>query len=106
MKVVQWVLKKDYLNNDVGDILLRLAPKTQDFLLHQHYNIITLSPKSKRAQYREGQKGRKYEKDNRDGENRKSERNREGYWGNKINSVVGEDSGFEISIYYHIIYRS
>ena len=37
-------------------------------------------------------------------ENKKDERGERGYWRKKYNQMAEENSGFEASIYYHIIY--
>lgn len=38
-------------------------------------------------------------------ENEKGEKNKKGYWENKINPIVAKIGNFEASDYYHIIYK-
>lgn len=82
---------------------LKLAPKTQDFQGNKCYDIAPLGSKSERVQYREDQRGREDGKDKRGRENEGYERGGGGHWGKKVNPLIGETSGFEASIYYHII---
>ena len=73
--------------------------------MYKRHDVAPFSPKSGRAQYREGQRGREDGKDKRGGENGRDERGGGGHCGNKVNSMVGESSGSEASVYHHIIYR-
>ncbi len=73
--------------------------------MHQHYDVAPLGPKSGRAQYGKSQRGREDGKGKRGGEDGKDERGGGGHRGNKVNLVVGENSGSEASsVYHHIIY--
>lgn len=87
--------KDDRLHDNISVTSLELMSRIQDFIIYQHHDVITFSPKSRRAQYRKGQ---------RDRENRKGERGGEDHQRNKVDLVVGESSGSEASVYYHIIY--
>ena len=100
-------------SKDVSDTSLGLAPKTRDSQVHQHHDVAPLGPKSGRAQYekgqkgeddRKGQRGREDGKGKKGGEDGKGERGGGGHWGNKVNPVVGENSGSKASVYHHIIY--
>ncbi len=73
--------------------------------MHQRYMVAPFSPRSWRAQYENGQMGRKDGKGKRGKKNGKGERGGGDYQGNKVDLVVEESSGFEISDYHHIIYR-
>lgn len=37
-------------------------------------------------------------------ENKKSEKGGEGYWENKIDTMMGKSSNYKTCVYYHIIY--
>ncbi len=41
----------------------------------------------------------------RSGENGENKRSGKGYQGNKVNLLVRENSGFEVNVYHHIIYK-
>ena len=73
--------------------------------MYQRYNVATFSTKNGKVQYRKSQRGREDEKSKRGGEDGKGERNEKGHWGNKVNSVVRENSSFEASVYHYIIYK-
>ena len=98
-------LKKNFLDKDVLVILLELAPKTQDSQVYKRHNIASFSLKSGRTQYKEGQKGRKNGKDKKDRKNGKDEKGGGDHYGNKVNPLVGKSSGFEASVYHHIIFQ-
>ena len=99
------LLKENYLDENVLVMLLELAPKTQDSQVYKCHNVALFGPKSGRAQYKKGQKGGKNRKDKRGRENKRGKRDRGGHYRNKVNPMVGKSSGFETSIYYHIIYQ-
>ena len=63
-----------------------------------------LVPKVGEYNIEKGQRGRENGKEKKGGENRRSERGRRGYYGNKVNPLVRENSDFEVSVYHHIIY--
>ncbi len=73
--------------------------------MYQRYDVSPLGPKSGRAHYGNSQRSGKNGKGKRGGENGKGERSARGHWGNKVDPVVEECSGFEASNYYHIIYK-
>ena len=73
--------------------------------MNKSHDIAPFGPKSGRAQYGESQKGGEDGKDKRGRENGRGERGGRGYYGNKVNPMVGENSGSEASVYHHIIYR-
>ena len=60
---------------------------------------------SGRAQYEKSQQNKKDEKD-KSRNDREIERSEKNHWRNKINLVIIKNSGFEVIIYYHIIYKS
>ena len=93
------------LDKNILVTLLELSPKTQDFQMYKRHNILSLGPKSGRAQYGEGQRGGKNGKDKKGGENERSEKGRRDHCGNKVNLIVKKNSGFEASVYHHKIYR-
>ena len=93
------------MDEDVLVTSLKLAPKTRDSQVYKRNDVAPLGPKNERAQYGEGQRGGEDGKDKRGRENGRGERGREGHRENKINSMVGESSGSEVSVYHHIIYR-
>ena len=97
--------KEDCLDKDVLVTSLKLVPKTQDSQVYKRHDVAPLGPKSGRAQYGEGQRGGEDGKDKRGGENGRGERGGGGHRRNKVNPMVGESSGFEASVYHHIIYR-
>ena len=72
--------------------------------MYKYHDIISFSPKSRRAEYREGQKGRDDGKDKRGEENGRGERGRKSHCRNKVNLVVEESNGSKVSVYHHIIY--
>ena len=97
--------EEDRLDKDVLVTLLKLAPKTRDSLVYKRHNVAPLGPKSRRVQYKEGQRGGEDGKDKKGGENRRGKRGGGGHRGNKVNSMVGESNGSEVSVYHHIIYQ-
>ena len=72
--------------------------------MNKHHDVVPLGPKSKRAQYKEGQRGGEDWKDKSGEKNRRDERGRKSHCRNKLIPVVGENSSSEASVYYHIIY--
>ena len=85
-----------------------------DSQVHQHHDVAIFGAKNRRAQYEKGQqgekdrKGKRSEEDEegeRSGEDKEGERSGESHWGNKVNSVVRENSGFKANVYHHIIYK-
>ncbi len=99
------LLEEDRLDEDVPVTSLELAPKIRASQMHQRHDVAPFGPRSRRAQYRNGQRDGKDRKGKRGKENRKDERGGESHRGNKVDSVVEESSGSEASNYYHIIYR-
>ena len=108
------ILEEDCLDKDISITSLEPALKIQNFYVHQYHDVTTLGVKSGRAQYEKGQqdgedgKGKMGGEDGKGkmgGEDRENKRSRVGYWGNKINLVVRENSSSEASIYHHIIYK-
>ena len=91
------------MDEDVLVTLLKLAPKTRNSQVYKCHDVAPLSPKSGRAQYGEDQRGGEDGKDKRGGENGRGKRGGGGHRGNKENPMVGESSGFEASVYHHII---
>lgn len=71
--------------------------------MYKRHDGAPFSPKSRRTNYGERQMGGENEKDKRVGENRRVERGKKEYRGNKVNPMVGESSGFQASVYYHMI---
>lgn len=67
-------------------------------------NVTPLGPKSRRAQYGEGQRGGKDRKNKRNGKNGRREKSRGDYCGNKVNPMVRESSSSETSVHHHKIY--
>ncbi len=63
--------EEDCLDEDVP---LEPAPKIRVFQVHEHHDIASLGPKSRRAQYGNSQTGGKDMKGKRDRENGKDER--------------------------------
>ena len=96
---------EDCLDKDISVILLGLVPEIQNSQGYKCHDVPPLGAKSEKTQDGEGKKDREDRKNKRNRENRKGERGGRGHCGNKINPVVGESSGSEASIYYHIIYR-
>ena len=96
------LLEEDCLDKNVLVTFLELAPKTQDFQVYKCHDVASLGPKSGRAQYEKGQRGKEDGKGKRDRENRRNERGGGGHCGNKVNLVVGENSGSKASVYHHI----
>ncbi len=96
---------EDCLDEDIPITSLEPAPKIRASQVHQRHDVTPLGPRSKRAQYGNGQRDGEDGKGKRGGENRKGKRGRGGYWRNKVDPLVEESSGSEASNYYHIIYR-
>ncbi len=90
------------MDEDVPVLSLVPMPKIRTFQVHQYYDVIPLGSKSGRAQYGNSQRGGENEKGKRGGENGKGEK---GHRRNKLDLLVEENSGSEISDYYHIIYQ-
>lgn len=100
------VLKEDYLDcEDVLDMLARLVHKTQDFPIHQFYDIPPVDLKSKKVQYKKSIKGKKDENSIKGRKDRKNERGKKSNQRNKINQVISKNSSFKTSVYYYIIYK-
>lgn len=95
--------EKDCLNEDVLNRSSGLTPKTGDFQVHQRLDVALLVSK---AEEHDMERVRGVEKmgSQRGGEDGKGERGGKGRQGNKINPVVGGNSGSEASGYHHIIY--
>lgn len=72
--------------------------------MYKCYDIAFFNSKNGRTQDKKGQRGEKDEKNKKNRENKRDEKDKGSYCKNKINLVIGENSGFEASIYYHIIY--
>ncbi len=73
--------------------------------MHQCYDIASLGPKSRRAQYENSQRDREDGKVMGGGENRMGERGGGGHQENKVDPMVEKSSDSEASDYYHIIYK-
>ena len=73
--------------------------------MHQCHNIAIFGTKSGRAQYGKHHRDRKDGKGKRDGKDGEDERNSESHWRKKVISMVRKNCGFEISVYYYIIYK-
>ncbi len=73
--------------------------------MHQCHDVATLGAKSGKVQYGKGQQGGEDRKDKRGREDREGDRSREGHWGNKVNSMVRENSSSEANIYHYINYK-
>lgn len=56
------LIEGNCLDEYVLNMLLGLKPKTQDFQVHQCYNIATLCPKSGKTKYGNSQKIKEMEK--------------------------------------------
>lgn len=91
------------MDKNVSVTLLELALKTRDFKVYKYRDIVSLGPKSERAQYKERQRDREDGKNKRNRENERGKRSEEGHRGNKLNTLVGKSSGSETSVYHHII---
>ncbi len=78
--------------------------KIKALQVHQHYDVAPLGSRSERVQYRSGSSDGEDGKGKKGGKNQKGERGRGDYQRNKIDPIVEESSGFEVSNYYHIIY--
>lgn len=92
------------MDKDISITSLELAPKIRDSQIYERYDVAPLSPRNGRTQYGKGQKSEDNRKGKRCGENRKGEWGGRGHWENKVDRVVEENSDFEASDYYHIIY--
>ncbi len=64
-------LEEDCLDENVPVMSLELVPKIQASQVHQCHDVVSLGPKSKRAQYANSQKGGEDRKGKRGRENRK-----------------------------------
>lgn len=73
--------------------------------MYKRYDIVLFDVKNGRAQDEKSQWDREDRKNKRDGENGKVERDRGGYYRNKVYLVIGESSGFKENIYHHKIYQ-
>ena len=62
--------------------------------MYEHHNIALFDPRSGEDR-----------KDKRGEEGKRGEKGGRGHCGNKVNLMVGENSGFEVSVYHHIINR-
>lgn len=85
----------DCFDKNVSDKLSGLTLKTGNSEVHQCHDIISFNAKNKRTQYAKGQRDRR---------DRKSERSEKGYWGNKINPIIENNSNSEVNDYHHIYY--
>ena len=95
---------EDCLDEDVSVMLLGLLPKIWDFQVEKRHDVASFGSKNRRAQDGEGKRGGKNRKNKKTRENRRGERGRRGHCRNKINPLVGENSGSETTVYHHIIY--
>ena len=84
---------------------LEPALQIHDFQIHQRHNIANLGAKSGKTQYGKSQQSREDGKGKKGGEDGEGKRCRENHRENKINLVVKDNSGFEASMYHHIIYK-
>ena len=89
------LLEGDCLDKDISNGSLRLAPKTRNSQVYQRHDIAPLGFKSRRSQYGRVQRGK---------EDGKGQKGGESHQEGKIKPVVIGNSGFEISVYYYIIY--
>ncbi len=97
--------KEHHLDEEVLVTSLEPAPKIQASQVYQRHDVAFLGLKSERAQYGNGQRGGEDGKDKRGEENEKGERSGGGHRKNKVDPVVEESYGSEVSDYYHIIYQ-
>ncbi len=72
--------------------------------MHYRYDVASLGPKSRRAQYGNSQRDREDGKGKKVGRNGKYEKGGRGHRENKVDTVIEENSSSEASDYYHIIY--
>ena len=82
--------ERDCLNKDILDRSSWLVPNIGKSQVHQCHDVVPFDLKNRRSQY---EKVQRIEKDGKD------QRSREGCQGNKINLVIRENSGFEVSVY-------
>lgn len=73
------LLKEDCLNKNVLDMPLKLVLQSQNFQIHQYYNIAIFGLKNERVQYRKSQKDKKDKKGKRVEKDRKDERDEKGH---------------------------
>lgn len=73
--------------------------------MYKRHDIVLFDVKNGRVQDEKSQRDREDRKNKRGGENRKVERDRRGYYRNKVYLVIGKSSDSKENVYHHKIYQ-